>query len=79
MVANRITAKVRIAVVVLDAPDEVLDARLRARREELPASRVGTRKFYRGATCIDTSRDDAADTVARIATWAIDGIRVGAL
>lgn len=79
VVVNRITAKFRIAAVVLDAPDEVLDARLLARREDLPASRVGTRKFYRAARCIDTSRDDAADTLARIATWAIDGIRLGAL
>lgn len=55
----------RATAVFLDAPDDVLDARLAGRGEPLCPTRHGMRAFYRRATCIDTSTDE--------------GLRLGAL
>lgn len=72
-------ATVRMALVVLDAPDAVLDARLAAREEPLPSRRHGERAFYRRATCVDTSGETADLIVPRLVRWAVDGLRMGAL
>lgn len=71
--------RARIAVVVLDAPDAVLDARLAGRGEQLLGRRYGERAFYRRATCIDTSTDEARTLVPRLLAWAVEGLRMGAL
>ena len=70
---------VRMALIVLDAPDTVLDARLSGRGEALLARRHGGRAVYRRATCVDTSGDTADALVPRLVRWAVDGLRMGAL
>ena len=77
--APRSRAEARMAAVFLDAPDAVLDARLSGRGEPLCPTRYGMRKFYRRATCIDTSTDEARTLVPRLVAWAVEGLRMGAL
>lgn len=74
----------RIETIVLDAPSDVLDARLSARGEMLPDDREYIRRYYRDATIsrrmrVDTTTPDALDRSARLIRWAVDGLRMGAL
>lgn len=72
-----------IGLVILDAPDEVLDARLASRGESLPDGRHRERGYYRllssyrNIDSFDASPSDATARTARCVAWVIEGVRMG--